>query len=203
MKKKEILSASLLVSALALAGVVLVGCNKGVSLPDQSEKIFQTNKIYYDTSVEKAYNVSVKIDSTDSVSAVTCGKIKASAGQYGNRSGVLTLGADFMKQITAGEKTIKVTAGSKSISLDLFAATKVVTTAQEFQDINKNLTGYYILGNDIDLTSIANFEPLGYYFTETDTNNAYFHGVLEGNGYTVKNAKVYWERYDRDQLRYL
>ena len=96
MKKKEILSASLLVSALALAGVVLVGCNKGVSLPDQSEKVFQTNKIYYDTSVEKAYNISVKIDSTDSVSAVTCGKIKASAGQYGNRSGVLTLGADFM-----------------------------------------------------------------------------------------------------------
>ena len=192
MKKKEILSASLLVSSLALAGVVLVGCNKAVSLPDQAEKVFQTSNIYYDTSVEKAYNVSVKIDSTDSVSAVSCGKIKASAGQYGNRAGVLTLGADFMKQITAGEKTVKVTAGSKTISLNLFAASKVVTTAQEFQDINNNLTGYYILGNDIDLTSITNFEPLGYYFTETDTNNAYFHGILEGNGYTVKNAKVYW-----------
>ena len=192
MKKKEIVSASLLVSALALAGVVLAGCNKTVAMPDQAEKVFQTTNIYYDTSVEKAYNISVKIDSTDAVSAVTCGKIKATDGQYGNRAGVLSLSADFMKQITAGEKTVKVTAGSKTISLNLFAASKVVTTAQEFQDINKNLTGYYILGNDIDLSSIANFEPLGAYFTETDTNNAYFHGILEGNGYTVKNAKVYW-----------
>jgi len=192
MKKKEIVSASLLVSALALAGFVLAGCGKTVVMPDQAAKVFQTTNIYYDTSVEKAYNISIKIDSTDSVSAVSCGKVKATDGQFGNRSGVLTLSADFMKQITAGEKTIKVTVGSKTISLNLFAASKIVTTAQEFQDINKNLTGYYILGNDIDLSSIANFEPLGYYFTETDTNNAYFHGVLEGNGYTVKNAKVFW-----------
>jgi hypothetical protein len=192
MKKNKMMSASLLVSALACTGLALVGCSHGASMPTQAEKVFQTTNFYYDTSAETAYNVSVKISSTDSVSAVTCGKIKATDGQYGNRDGVLTLSADFMKQITAGEKTVKVTAGSKTISLNLFAASKVVTTAQEFQDINKNLTGYFILGNDIDLSSIANFEPLGFYFTETDTNNAYFHGVLEGNGYTVKNAKSYW-----------
>lgn len=181
-----------LLLVLTSSALILAGCGKTVVMPDQAEKVFQTTNIYYDTSVEKAYNISIKIDSTDSVSEVSCGKVKATDGQFGNRSGILTLSADFMKQITAGEKTVKVTAGSKTISLNLFAASKVVTTAQEFQDINKNLTGYYILGNDIDLSSIANFEPLGYYFTETDTNNAYFHGVLEGNGYTVKNAKVYW-----------
>jgi hypothetical protein len=216
MKKNKIASASLWLSVLLCSGVMLAGCNRGATTSSSAAsstaassseaavsssaastvtpaaKVFQNSNIYYDTSADPAYNISVKIDSTDAVTAVTCGKVKATADQFVNQNGVLTLGADFLKQITAGEKTIKVTVGGKTVSLSLFAASKVITTAQEFQDINNNLTGYYILGNDIDLSSITNFEPLGFYFSETDKSNAYFHGVLEGNGHTVKNGKSYW-----------
>lgn len=192
MKKISAKSVSLFVLVSASLGVALTGCSEHVSMPDQAETVFQTTNIYYDTSVKKAYNVSLKIGSNDDVSSLSSGRITATKGQYGNRDGILTISGDFLKQITAGEKIIKAVIGSKTISINLFAASKLVKTAADFQAINENLTGYYILANDIDLSSIANFEPLGFYFTETDTRNGYFHGVLEGNGYAVKNANVCW-----------
>lgn len=192
MKKISAKPASIIVLASASLGLILTGCNKSASMPDQAETVFQTTNIYYDTSAAEAYNVSLKIDSKDAITGVSSGKAVAAAGQYGNRDGVLTIAGDYLKKITAGEKTLKVVAGSKTISVNLFAASKIIKTAAEFQAINDNLTGYYMLGNDIDLSSIPNFEPLGFFFTETDTRNAYFHGVLEGNGYAVKNANVCW-----------
>jgi hypothetical protein len=155
-------------------------------------KVFQGKKAYFDTTEANLATISIDLGVGGSVSAVTVGRVAADAGEYALSGSVLTLAKSFLKKVTAGEKTLKVTVDSATIPVSLFAASKVITTAQEFQDINSNLTGYYILGNDIDLSSIHNFEPLGYYFTETDTRNAYFHGVLEGNGYSVKNATVEW-----------
>jgi hypothetical protein len=157
----------------------------------QATDVFSSANVYYDTSAT-AYNISVDIGTASAVSSVVCGRVAATSNQYVNQDGVLTLSGDFMSQIKAGEKTIVITTASSSAELNLFAASKVIATAQDFQDINDNLTGYFILGNDIDLSSITNFEPLGYYWSEQDANNAYFHGILEGNGHTVKNATVYY-----------
>jgi hypothetical protein len=207
MKKKTV---SIFAASLLAAGFVLAGCggnnasqsgesqksgdtsSTGSLIP--SDKVFANKRFYFEAATDKTVPgpVSVDLGASGQVSAVSCGRVNAEAGQFSMSGSTLTLSGDFLKAITAGEKTVKVTLDGKSVSLVAFSATKVITTAEEFQNINDNLTGYYLLGNDIDLSSIPNFEPLGYYFSETDTNNAYFHGVLEGNGHTVKNANVLW-----------
>lgn len=129
------------------------------------------------------------------VSSVNVGRIKAEKGEYFTKGNILGLSSKFLAKLSAGEPKITVNFSDKTTEMvQAFIATKVITTAEEFQNINNDLQGYYVLGNDIDLSSIANFEPLGYYFTETSIENSYFHGVLEGNGHTVKNAKVYYSK---------
>ncbi|MCI1244574.1 MAG: hypothetical protein LKG11_01255 [Bacilli bacterium] len=164
------------------------GGNSGSPTP--SAQVFKDNKAYYDTSAD-AYDISVETGLTGEVTSVKVGRSEASADQYSfDGNGVLTLSGSFLSSLNAGEKEVSLVAGGKKATVDLFMATKVIKTADEFQAINDNLTGYYVLGNDIDLSSIQNFEPLGKYWSETDTNNAYFHGILEGNGHSIKNANV-------------
>lgn len=159
---------------------------------EPAKDVFKNQKAYFDTSLETIPNISIEMKDEGEVTGVAIGRDTADGSEYSISGKTLTLAGSFLKKLTAGEKTVKVTQNGTTVKISLFAATKVITTADEFQAINDNLTGYYILGNDIDLSSIENFEPLGYYFTETDPNNSYFHGILEGNGYTVKNAHVYY-----------
>lgn len=58
-----------------------------------------------------------------------------------------------------------------------------VTTAVEFNSIRNNLSAHYILMNDIDLASYANFVPIG-------SSTARFTGTVDGNGFKIKNFKV-------------
>lgn len=60
-----------------------------------------------------------------------------------------------------------------------------VTTAVEFNSIRNSLSAHYILMNDIDLASYANFVPIG-----TVTTGQRFTGSLDGNGFKVKNLKA-------------
>lgn len=205
MKNKKLLP----IAALLLAAGLLASCgnnNKSSAVTSgatsgavtssgsiaPAANVFKDGKIYFQQGASDS--VSVKVDISGSISAITCGRIKAEAGQYSYADGVLTLGGGFLSQLAIGEKSISVVASS-TVKIAALVCTKVITTADEFQAINTDSTslqGTYILGNDIDLSSIANFEPLGWYITETSTKNAYFHGILEGNGHTIKNAKVYW-----------
>ena len=59
----------------------------------------------------------------------------------------------------------------------------VIKTADDLSNIRNNLSGKYILMNDIDLSSIANWDSIG------DSSNA-FSGILDGNGYVIKNLAV-------------
>lgn len=52
-----------------------------------------------------------------------------------------------------------------------------VTTAEEFDKIRLNSLGKYILMNEIDLSTISEWEKI-----------SSFEGILDGNGYIVKNA---------------
>ena len=188
MKKRLPIALTLLTCAL------LMGCdNNGSTITfEPGDTIFE-NKIIYDTSLE-AYDVHVKLDSDKHISSITSGRVKTEDGQFGFRDKVLTISGDFMSKIGSGEKSIVVSFDDNSKkTIDAIFATKVIKTATEFQAINDNLSGTYVLGNDIDLSSISNFEPLGrFYGDEQDVRNEYFHGILEGNGYAIKNAKVYY-----------
>lgn len=60
-----------------------------------------------------------------------------------------------------------------------------IYTAQELNSMRSDLTGKYILMNDIDLSSWGNWESVGHWDTDTG-----FSGVFDGNGYSIKNMKV-------------
>ena len=58
----------------------------------------------------------------------------------------------------------------------------IIKTADELQAMQDNLSGKYILMNDIDLS--------GYDWTPVGNSTQRFQGELNGNGYVVKNLKV-------------
>lgn len=60
-----------------------------------------------------------------------------------------------------------------------------ITTAVEFNSIRNNLTAHYILMNDIDLSSYANFVPIG-----SSASGQRFTGTLDGYGFKVKKLKI-------------
>lgn len=56
----------------------------------------------------------------------------------------------------------------------------VIQTPAELQSIQNDLSAHYILGNDIDMTSVENWVPIG-------SSSAPFFGSLDGNGHTIHN----------------
>lgn len=66
----------------------------------------------------------------------------------------------------------------------------IIKTAAELQAINQNLSGKFILMNDIDLSGI-DWEPIGKYNpTDEDPWGGAFKGVFNGNGYSITNLTV-------------
>ncbi len=64
----------------------------------------------------------------------------------------------------------------------------IITTAEELQNINNNVSAHYVLGNDIDLNN-ADFIPLG------NADAGAFSGVFDGAGYTISNLNVSANKY--------
>lgn len=58
-----------------------------------------------------------------------------------------------------------------------------ISTPQELNNIRNNLTVDYELANDIDMSSIPNFTPIG-------NTKSQFTGSLDGKGYKIKNLTI-------------
>ncbi len=58
-----------------------------------------------------------------------------------------------------------------------------IRTAEDLNNVRNDLTGKYILMNDIDLSVYDNWSPIGDAATP-------FTGTLDGNGYTIENMKI-------------
>ncbi len=58
----------------------------------------------------------------------------------------------------------------------------LVNSAADLQNLDQNDAGTYALGTNIDLSSIANFTPLG--------NSTQFSGILDGMGQSVSNLTI-------------
>ncbi len=59
----------------------------------------------------------------------------------------------------------------------------IVKSASDLYEINNNLSGHFILGNDIDLSSYGEWSPIG-------SSETPFTGTLDGNGYEIKNLQI-------------
>ncbi len=72
-----------------------------------------------------------------------------------------------------------------------------VYTAEDLDNIRNDLTGSYILMEDIDLSGYESWKPIG---TETDP----FIGALDGNGHVIRNMHIDFtgEEYMVSGLRY-
>ena len=60
----------------------------------------------------------------------------------------------------------------------------IVVTANDVQNINDNLSGHYIVVNDIDLSTINNFNPIG------NSSSNSFDGTFDGAGFTLSNLTI-------------
>lgn len=58
-----------------------------------------------------------------------------------------------------------------------------IYTAEDLTNIRNNLSGKYVLMNDIDLSTCENWEPIG-------TKDDPFIGLFDGNDYSIKNLKI-------------
>ena len=174
---------------LLLASLTACQQSTGSKLTWKSGDKVYYDRILFDTSDAEAPNPNIYLGVDDKVATVKLGRDELT---FGYRGKVLTLPAEALRKIGAGEKTATVTFKSgKKQSVEIFNATKFIRTAEEFQAIGadkKSCEGLYVLANDIDCSSISNFEPIGQYFDETDPTNFYFHGILDGDGFAIKNV---------------
>lgn len=90
----------------------------------------------------------------------------------------------FGEAETSAVSTFSALKSSAIASVDTVpAGYTAIYTAQDLDNVRNNLSGKYILMNDIDLSGYANWDPIG------DTAN-YFTGELDGNGHVIKNMKI-------------
>ena len=59
----------------------------------------------------------------------------------------------------------------------------IIQTPQDLHNVRNNLTAYYELGNDIDMSGWGNFTPIG-------TSSEKFMGNFNGKGYKIKNLTI-------------
>ncbi len=79
-----------------------------------------------------------------------------------------------------------------------WAAPVHIRTAEELDAIRKDLHGWYVLDNDIDLSSLGQWEPIGRYEPDYEYADAEwwvhaFKGRLDGNGHAVKGLRIQGE----------
>ena len=76
-----------------------------------------------------------------------------------------------------------------------WAAPVHIRTEEELNAIRKDLYGWYVLDNDIDLSALKEWEPVGKYEPDYEYADAEwwvhaFKGRLDGNGHAIKGLKI-------------
>lgn len=166
--------------------------------------------------VEKNGNVKATfvLDFSDNVSAKEQGvlaltneqniEIDKSNYSYDNETSVLRISADYLNSLYDGVNNLKIITSRNAVAISVEIATKFIFTAEDLASINDSqeaLEGYYILMNDIDMTSYfaenskgyndgKGWTPIGLYQDVSDPNIATklaFKGTFDGNGYVIRN----------------
>ncbi len=106
-----------------------------------------------------------------------------------------TITEDGMLSCTKlGSVRVRVTVGNVSSSYVTFNVPTEIRTAEEFNAIRNNLKGYYVLCNNIDLSSYDAWTPIGYATKSADGSLSFtgtgFQGEFNGNGYTISGLNI-------------
>lgn len=129
--------------------------------------------------------------------------------KYDAKNQRLEILPSILSTLGIGTNTFKIITERNSVSITLDVITKFINTIEDLVSINnsiENLSGYYILMNDLDLTDyLANegnndglgWTPIGLYTDTLDTNIATqysFKGTFDGNGHVISG--LYAKRKD-------
>ncbi|MDY4819171.1 MAG: hypothetical protein SO206_02775 [Bacilli bacterium] len=132
--------------------------------------------------------------------------IDPSLYSYDNSYHKITFSSEALSDLTSGENILTIATNRNNIKVNLVIADKFIKTAEDLVNISSNqetLRGYYILTNDIDLTSYLSiggdgyndgkgWNPIGIYHDVADGTslNDVFNGTFDGDGYTIKGLYI-------------
>ena len=118
----------------------------------------------------------------------------------------LTVKKEALESFSLGENVLTIVTNNNMINVTVIVANKIVKTVEDIVAINdsiENLSGYYVLGNDIDLSSYLapggkgydegkGWVPIGIYHDVTDGTafNETFKGTFDGNGHIISGYQV-------------
>ena len=118
----------------------------------------------------------------------------------------VTIKKEALASFSLGENILTIVTNKNMINVTVVVANKIVKTVEDIVAINdsiENLSGYYVLGNDIDLSSYLSpggkgyeggkgWTPIGIYHDVTDGTafNETFKGTFDGNGHIISGYKV-------------
>mgnify|MGYP000913111811 CR=1 FL=1 len=138
-----------------------------------------------DTSVQMTHNVYPK-DQT-----VVYSLKEAVAGVSITEAGLVTFESTVKNNV---KFTVVATTGegiTDEVTFTIVNKTPVqISTVDQLKAISEDLYGHYILVNNIDLGNV-DWTPIGFATGATIKDQAYaFHGVFDGNGYTISGLNV-------------
>ncbi|MGM9874269.1 MAG: hypothetical protein ACI31G_05170 [Bacilli bacterium] len=132
--------------------------------------------------------------------------IDSSTYSYDNEYHKLTFTSEAFSILTSGENELTIVTNRNNIKVKIVVADKFIKTVDDLLYISTNqetLRGYYILINDIDLTSYLSttgegynegkgWNPIGVYHDVADGTslNDVFNGTFDGDGYTIKGLYI-------------
>jgi hypothetical protein len=128
-----------------------------------SDTGFSTNYQLYDIS--QAAKNTLKFDGEDNLFAIRC--TQTSGGQYIDLGIVVSVEVDIDKESTSSNPPVVIE----------------INDAAGLDAIRNDLTGFYSLTANIDLSGFPNFTPIG-------TQENPFKGYLEGNKHVIKNMTI-------------
>ncbi len=128
--------------------------------------------IYPISLMDNAVSVTSSDPAKLTVTPIANGGFKLTASVTGNYSITIS---------TTGDARIAPVV--KTYPIEVIQVSSTITTAEQLGWIRFGLTGEYTLANDIDLSDISDWTPIG-------NANAPFKGKLNGNGYVIKGMKI-------------
>lgn len=193
---------NIFVVLLILISVLVVGCSpKEYNWQNHIEN-YDMEDIEY-LFLEKGESVTFNYTEHFADTPITIDKFEARSSD----ESVFTVSGNTITAVGIGRATMPVNLYSKAENTYYYttAATIYVTakedtrlteidSAQDLADIRKDLDGYYILKNNIDLSEWGDWNPIGNLPLEEESvlpgNNAFRGVFINPYGYTIKNLTI-------------
>lgn len=141
----------------------------------------ETYKIMVGESTEIPFTLTLNGSPADDLTGVTVSVVS------GTVTAAIGDGGVNVSATEDGKAVLRMTCEDETAEI-VVEAYQGIHNPQEFLSIADDLTGYYMLANDIDFAGIS-YRKIAH-FEDTQSGVQGFSGILDGNGCTVKNIDL-------------